>query len=72
MEGGIFGFIAFVVFLLLIAYKLIKYDTFLFVSWTSIMIMAIFLHIYEATFVALLLSIFVGLKLGYIQMNHQK
>lgn len=72
MEGGVFGFLAFVAFLILIAYKLIKYDTFLFVSWTSIVIMAVFLHIYEATFVALLLSIFVGLKLGYINMNHQK
>ncbi|MFO0764350.1 MAG: O-antigen ligase family protein [Candidatus Gracilibacteria bacterium] len=72
MEGGIFGFAAFITFLLLIAYKLIKYDTFLFVSWTSIVIMAVFLHIYEATFVALLLSIFVGLKLGHIHMNHRK
>ena len=42
MEGGIFGFAAFAAFLLLIAYKLIKY---------------------EATFVALLLAILVGIKL---------
>lgn len=72
MEGGIFGFIVFAAFLLMIAYKLIKYDAFLFVSWTSIAVMALFLHIYEATFVALLLAIFVGLRLGYIQMNHNK
>lgn len=72
MEGGIFGFAAFAAFLVLITYRLIRDDAFLFVSWTSIVVMALFLHIYEATFVALLLAIFVGLKLGYTQMNHKK
>ena len=72
MEGGIFGFAAFAAFLLLIAYKLVKYDTFLFISWTAIAIMAIFLHIYEATFVALLLAILVGIKLWSPQLNQHK
>jgi hypothetical protein len=63
IEGGIIYFLLFVTIFSLILVRLYRASLVLFVVLSAILIMNLFLHIFEATYLTVLLAIFVGV--GY-------
>ena len=66
IEGGFIYFILFVTILTLIAKKLYRYSKPLFVWMIAVLVMNVFLHIFEATYLSILLFLFIALFINIV------